>query len=460
MNTCIRVGARDLCGEVEWIIYVLFAEHLGINYCLEATEEEGFHIRRGNRSIELPNIFFPMVKQTWLEEETLPPACRGTFNTEVLGFSVNTLSQHLPIIYGQEGNSARITDHNIYLPIDIFGSSFFMLSRYEEAILDKRDAHGRFPAVASMAYRHGFLNRPLIDEYVEILWGCMNKLWPDLERRKQKYRTIVTCDVDHPYHPSAKSLSRLARRTASEMLHKRTFSDAIKPAFNYVANRFGNWQYDPYYHTVDWMMDVNERAGNKAAFYFIPEITTPSLDGTSAITDPAVRAMIRRISSRGHEIGIHPGYHTFQSGDRIAAGKKKLELVLEQEHLSQHIMGGRQHYLRWSTYTPANWDAAGLVYDSTLSYADHAGFRCGTCREYSMFDLHERKRLSVKQRSLICMEVSVIDAMRLGLTDAAIDTMCALKNAVRQLNGDFTLLWHNSSLGSHRAMEMYRHIIN
>jgi len=32
------------------------------------------------------------------------------------------------------------------------------------------------------------------------------------------------------------------------------------------------------------------------------------------------------------------------------------------------------------------WADAGMDYDSTLSYADRPGFRCGTCSEYPAFD--------------------------------------------------------------------------
>lgn len=43
--------------------------------------------------------------------------------------------------------------------------------------------HDRFPATASLAYRAGFLDRPQIDEYLEILWAAMRRLWPGLQRK-------------------------------------------------------------------------------------------------------------------------------------------------------------------------------------------------------------------------------------------------------------------------------------
>ncbi|MEA1048991.1 hypothetical protein U5801_04080 [Lamprobacter modestohalophilus] len=58
-----------------------------------------------------------------------------------------------------------------------------------------------------------------------------------------------------------------------------------------------------------------------------------------------------------------------------------LRRVPDDEGIDQPSLGGRQHFLRWETSATARlWDANGLDYDSTLSYADRPGFRCGTCR--------------------------------------------------------------------------------
>ena len=49
------------------------------------------------------------------------------------------------------------------LPFDILAASFYLLSRYEEYLPHVKDLHGRFPPRESMAYRHGFLRKPLVD---------------------------------------------------------------------------------------------------------------------------------------------------------------------------------------------------------------------------------------------------------------------------------------------------------
>ena len=62
-----------------------------------------------------------------------------------------------------------------------------MLTRYEEVVnndpLRILDAHERFPATASIAYKENFLHRPVVNEYFEILWYCIKELVPHLEKK-------------------------------------------------------------------------------------------------------------------------------------------------------------------------------------------------------------------------------------------------------------------------------------
>jgi hypothetical protein len=456
----LTVALPDNCqAERRWICNVVLGEFLGLDHDLQFVASKKTTIAAGGKCLEMPDIFFDLAKDNWLSEKTLPrePLLRWTTGAD--SYTASPATATLPILYGRNG-TINDDSTSAYLGIDVFGSAFFMLTRYEEAIGDHRDIHDRFPASASLAFREGFLDRPVIDEYVEVLWSTLQRLWPQLRRHQRRYSLRVTCDVDHPYHPSASSLKRLLMRMGGEALRKRSIKASWKPVRNYIASRSGDWQNDPYHHMVDWMMDVNEHAGNKVAFYFIPEITDSRMDDTCAVNDPAVIAMMRRIADRGHEIGIHPGYKTYKSITGILSGKARLQQVLDKAGIRQDINGGRQHYLRWATTTPGLWETAKLTYDSTLGYADWAGFRCGTCHEYPMFDMHARMPLKIRQRPLICMESSVIGYMGYGYTQTALDKMQELKATARKFEGSFTLLWHNSYLEAAGAREIYREVIS
>jgi hypothetical protein len=463
----ILVTCPENCrAERSWACAVILGEFLGLSFELRFHGGATVYLSAGGKSLELSDAFFSKAKDHWLDATSLPDEPLRHWAAADIPLDAVLAGSTVPVLYGE---ATYVTDGagNAKVGLDILGSAFFMLSRYEEAAGDaaggaagpQRDRHDRFPAAASVAYRAGFLGRPLVDEYVEILWAAMVRLWPNLRRRQRSFRTVVTCDVDHPYHRSARSIVRLVKRTVGETVRKRRFPDAVRPLRNFLASRKGNWRNDPYYHTVDWMMDVNERAGNRMAFYFIPEITDAAMDDTCLPGDPAVNAMMCRIAGRGHEIGIHPGYRTYRSRERTLSGLHALRRALERERIAQPVAGGRQHYLRWSTHTPAIWDSVGLSYDSTLSYPEHAGFRCGTCHEYPMFDLHRRQALGLRQRPLICMDCTVTASMGYGMTAAALEKMTELKGVARLFGGSFTLLWHNSYLESEQARTIYGEVI-
>src|SRR6267154_1294988 len=52
-----------------------------------------------------------------------------------------------------------------FVPIDLLASMLLPLSRFEELQSNERDLHGRFLAAQSLALKHNFLQRPIVDEY-------------------------------------------------------------------------------------------------------------------------------------------------------------------------------------------------------------------------------------------------------------------------------------------------------
>ena len=89
------------------------------------------------------------------------------------------------------GEYLFIDTNEIRIGIDILGSSFFMLIRYEEYVKKERDNLALFSAKDSLAYQEFFLERPIINEYIELLWWCINKLWPELKRKKENINLFL-----------------------------------------------------------------------------------------------------------------------------------------------------------------------------------------------------------------------------------------------------------------------------
>jgi hypothetical protein len=214
-------------------------------------------------------------------------------------------------------------------------------------------------------------------------------------------------------------------------------------------------------NTFDWIMDVSEQRGLHSAFYILCEHTDQQ-DADYYPEHHTIRNLMSRFHQRGHENGLQPSYGTYQKPLFIGKEADRLRRICAEEGIEQTEWGGRMHYLRWEhPSTMRAWADAGMDYDSTLSYADRPGFRCGSCFEYPAFDPVAKKFLCLRIRPLIVMECSVIDEsyLALGNGDAALSKFIELKNSCRAAGGSFSLLWHNSQLITQADRIIYQQVI-
>ena len=347
------------------------------------------------------------------------------------------------------------TGNGWHIGYDILGLAYWMLTRQEEVGRTDLDNHGRFPAVHSHAYKHSYLERPIVDEWLHVLGQVITRTWPGIVLTQHQFSMKVSHDVDAPSRYGFASAKGLLRAMAGDVLKRGDIQNALRAPWIWLNTRDALHPADPF-NTFEWIMDLSDQHGLTSAFYFICGRTS-NMDADYEPEHPAIRALMRRIHDRGHEIGLHPSYGTYQKPELIAQEAQRLRAVLAEENIRPNAIGGRMHYLRWEQPTTLRaWADAGMDYDSTLSYADRPGFRCGTCFEYPAFDPAAREPLNLRVRPLVAMECSVIDACYLGLGtgEAARAKFAQLKDACRSVLGCFSVLWHNSTVG-HQANILY-----
>jgi hypothetical protein len=353
------------------------------------------------------------------------------------------------------------TDQGMHVAYDILGLTYWMLSRQEEVGRTDLDAHGRFPATSSHAYKHDYLERPVVDEWLHILGQVMQRTWPGIELKQHSFSMKVSHDVDRPSRYGFLSVPALVRAMAGDVIKRGDLKNAILAPWIRANSRNKLHGSDPV-NTFDWIMDVSEHHDLQSAFYFICGHTDPH-DADYQLEHPAIRHLIRHIHQRGHEIGLHPSYGTYQKPHLIDQEAERLRKVCSEEGIVQEEWGGRMHYLRWEHPTTLRaWADASMSYDSTLSYADRPGFRCGTCFEYPAFDPVAQEALRLRIRPLIAMECTVMASRYMGLGSGgeALAKFVELKNTCSAVGGCFTLLWHNTQLEADPARQIYQQILN
>lgn len=451
--------------ERRYIISVLLREFLGLKFRIIATDRHDVSITAGDdQELVITDKLFRLPESLWLQPESLPRQPSKKWDLYRTDLVAQTVSGEIPVIYGLDPEAPDfffVKKDCIFLGLDILGSAFFMLTRYEEVVKTDRDEHDRFPATASLAYQENFLDRPIVNEYLEILWACIRRLWPYLKRKPRTYQVKPTHDVDTPFlYAFDLDLKSFFLSTVGDVFVRKSPKLAVQRVVRWSLVNAGRYDADPY-NTFDWLMDQSERNGLQSAFYFIGSRNGHICEGKYDVAHPKIRELLRRIHERGHEIGIHPNYFTYNDALSIEQEMAALRNVLDKEEISDQVRGGRQHYLRWrNPATWRSWEEAGLEYDSTLGFADRAGFRCGVCYDYPVFDLKKRTPLRLREVPLIVMDGTIFKYMAMDLAKAA-DYVSFLKNNCKLFEGTFVFLWHNSFFwGNESYFDFYDFLIS
>lgn len=344
---------------------------------------------------------------------------------------------------------------------NILGLTYWMLNRIEEIGRTDLDEHQRFPATSSHAYKYGYLERPIVDEWLHILGQVIQRLWPQLELKSHEFCIKVSHDVDAPSRYGFSTPKAMLKGIVGDIVKRRNLKSALTAPLVRFNSQSKLHPLDSF-NTFNWIMDQSEKNNLTSAFYFICGRTDINKDANYEPEHPAIRNLMRQIHNRGHEIGLHPSYNSFQSPSIIKNEAGRLRRIMKEEGIHQDILGGRMHYLRWEHPTTLQaWNDAGMSYDSTLGYADRPGFRCGTCFEYPAFNPITQQQLNIRIKPLIVMECTVLDDRYLGLgySKEALEKILLLKYRCQTIRGSFTLLWHNSHFLTKQDKEIYKELL-
>lgn len=387
----------------------------------------------------------------------------GSWCPEKEGYN-SVLEMDLPIPGISEVQCPLIekTEDGYTIGYDILGLTYWMLSRLEEVGRTDLDEHQRFPATLSHAYKNKYLDRPVVDEWLDILGQVINKCWPEIILKKHQFRINLTHDVDSVSRYAFQPFLGYAKRVANDLFLKRNIKMAVySPLIRYGCGSMLSKR-DPY-NSFEWLMSLSEKKSLKSTFYFMVKQSFRKYDADYDIESPVVKQILKNIDRRGHFIGLHSSYLTVAESGLLQKELQKLQSVCSNIGVKKNICRVRAHYLRWKT--PDSFimlDNAGIKFDSTLGYADKPGFRSGTAFEYYPFDLKQNKIIQTKITPLIVMEGSVIgnNYMAMGYSKDALEYMSLFKERCKKVSGIFTILWHNCNLDTKTKKKFYESIIS
>lgn len=348
--------------------------------------------------------------------------------------------EDMPVLFGDP--VVKQVNGTLVIYADLVASALFLLSRYEETLVSNRDAHGRFQAVSSLAFKAGFLNRPLVDEYGAYLRKCLAQCGVELLPVTSSMTVTLTHDVDVPFeHRTTRSfLGGIVR-------------GQVKNAFR---NAFSSLQNNTAY-TFPWLLEQDANVPHAKQIYFMRMPLQPCV-----FDKPYLNYRHKDMQKLLGLLRKHPitwGWHVSYQAESVPHLYLAEKFALEQA-LGCKISCSRNHYLR--TCIPDNFislQEVGILHDYTVGYADCVGFRLGTCRPVRFISPTTLQVEHIMVHPLAIMDVTLSNYMQLSYQQA-LETSLQIIEQVRKYQGELVLLWHNTSLtrnAYHR--QLYKNII-
>ena len=424
----LYIYVPEINSRVRYIFDLLIGELLGLMYKLTSSQEE-YLSHRGPRFCYQSNA---------MQGELTFGAAYLLFEKGIHEQNIKVDSyENVPVLFPlKKGLFA--------LPFDSFAASFYMISRYEEYLPYKKDDHGRFPAEESLAYRHNFLHRPVVNHYALFLKKILKAAFPALSFDVKPFKYFPTYDVDSAYAYLSKGLIRNIGGYGKSLLEGdfKGIIERSKVLLKIIEDPFDNY---------DWLQQLHQQYSFNPIYFFLVG-DYDEYDKNISININAYQTLIKSLSDKS-KVGLHPSYASNQSPEKIDLEIKRLSSVLKRE-----IKRSRQHFLKLNL--PATYNRLiehDIDKDYTMGFAAQPGFRAGIAASFYWYNLDEENKTGLRIYPFAIMDATYIYYKK----DLPVNTMGAIKSIideVKEVNGLLISLFHNNTLTTNETGQHWRKI--
>lgn len=184
INNRIYIYSPSFSSRLQYVIGEIFENQLGLKV-LTTSDKTEFNL------LNIPKLSYgefidesiPFIgAYGLLEEKDII-----NHNPQVSNFN------NVPVLFQLKGDILS------NLPYDPLSAIFYMLSRYEEYLPYKPDKFGRFSASQSLAFKNNFLNKPVVQLWINHIKEILKEYYPQLHFKKQLYSFTASFDIDVAY---------------------------------------------------------------------------------------------------------------------------------------------------------------------------------------------------------------------------------------------------------------------
>jgi hypothetical protein len=340
----------------------------------------------------------------------------------------------LPTIYSYN-------DDHYTLPFDIFSAIFYLISRYEEYYKYTPDKHGRYPATSSILYKNGWLERPIVDEWVEEFRKLMVSHFEALIPLPA-FAFRPTYDIDMAYSHLHKGAGRIAGAYLRALLH------ADMKQISLRTQVLKKKQKDPY-DAFRWMRQLHKEYGYVPIYFVLSAKRTTDFDKNIHPQHPAMVRVIKNLVKEG-SVGIHPSYYS-----------DKDDTMAQEQAILAKVAGkgtslSRQHYIK--LVMPDTYEMLlrnNITEDFSMGYGSHLGFRAGTGSSFLWYDLSTEKISPLRVHPFCFMDSTAHYEAKLTIYQA-FEKLEAMSKLLEETGSTLVTVFHNYSLGTDEIWKGWR----
>ncbi|MBQ4914091.1 polysaccharide deacetylase family protein [Maribacter sp. MMG018] len=333
------------------------------------------------------------------------------------------------------------------LPFDVFAATFYLISRYEEYLPHVKDAHGRFSYRDSLAYKHKFLERPVVDIWAMKLFMVLKERFPGLKQRPRKYRYLSLIDVTTSHCYANRGF---IRGLAGFLLDLGTFK--FKRLVERVAVGL-NIKKDPY-DNFEILIEWHRKLKVKSIFFF-QFANYSKYDKNVSTNSNRFRALIKHVGDYS-KVALAASYSSFNDLDLLRNEKHNLEQVVNRP-----VNCSRMRYNRVDIPdTYRNLVSAEFTDDYTMGYSHKIGFRAGTCTPFQFYDIPLEVKQPIMVYPFVLHDYALLDIKKKAEVEKRMDLVY---QEVKLVKGMFISVFSNELLGTNEKYdwkEIYKNLIS
>lgn len=336
------------------------------------------------------------------------------------------------------------TSEKSFLPFDIFASSFYLISRYEEYLPHVKDEYGRYVVSESLAFNNGFLEQPVVDIWAMKFKKALQQKFPDFEFPARKYKVQPIIDVPMSHNYKLKGILRTIGGTIKDLV---TFR------FSNVYERYtvlSGLTKDPY-NTFKYIINRQKQFKQKfLVFFLIAEYST--YDKNININKREFQSLIKSVGDYC-KIGLKASYFAIENVSVL-----KQEISILNSVVNRQIQETRFSHNKFSLpESYRNLIELEVSEDYSMGYLNNLGFRAGTCTPFLFYDLDYEIQTPLRVCPFQVIDFALLKSA--SLLDKK-QELTKIILEVKKVGGTFTAIFHNYTFSNEERWQGYKELFN